>query len=144
MKIFELLGKGLDVVKLARNLQGATSSRITRTQAGATLIACLAVAGLAMIPGSPLADFAVATAAVTLLAPLLSRVIGKKQAGEKLSPSELLDEIALMMEEEDERAARREDATEIVVENRDALRAKVLEMNEEAVRRVQARKASGK
>lgn len=141
----EIAAKAVEALKLARNLQGATASRVTRTQAGANLVVCLLVAGLAAIPGSPLADFTVAIAAVTFLVPtlgpLLSRMFGRKDHATGLSVSEVLDEVALILEEKEARALRREEATELVEENRDSLREKFREVNAEAVRRVQARKA---
>ena len=114
MNIMQTAGKAIDVLKLARNLQGAMGSRVTRTQGGATLVVCVVVAGLAMIPGSPLADFTVAMAAVTvlvpILSPLLSRMFGKrdKETPAELTVPELLDDLAALLEAKEARQAKRE------------------------------------
>jgi type III secretory pathway component EscV len=118
MNIMQTAGKAIDVLKLARNLQGAMGSRVTRTQGGATLIVCVVVAGLAMIPGSPLADFTVAMAAVTvlvpLLSPLLSRMFGKRDketpadTPAELTVPEFLDDLAALLEAKEARQAERE------------------------------------
>ena len=114
MNIMQTAGKAIDVLKLARNLQGAMGSRVTRTQGGATLVVCVVVAGLAMIPGSPLADFTVAMAAVTvlvpILSPLLSRMFGKrdKETPVELTVPELLDDLAALLEAKEARQAKRE------------------------------------
>ena len=114
MHIMQTAGKAIDVLKLARNLQGAMGSRVTRTQGGATLVVCVVVAGLAMIPGSPLADFTVAMAAVTvlvpILSPLLSRMFGKrdKETPVELTVPELLDDLAALLEAKEARQAKRE------------------------------------
>jgi hypothetical protein len=118
MNIMQTATKVLDVFKLARNLKGATDSRITRTQGGATLLVCVVVAALSMIPGSPLADFAVAMAAVTvlvpLLSPLLSRMFGKRDketpadAPAELTVPEFLDDLAALLEAKEARQAERE------------------------------------
>lgn len=118
MNIMQTATKALDVFKLARNLQGAASSRVTRTQGGATLLVCVVVAALSMIPGSPLADFAVAMAAVTvlvpLLSPLLSRMFGKRDketpadAPAELTVPEFLDDLAALLEAKEARQADRE------------------------------------
>ena len=115
MNIMQTAGKAIDVLKLARNLQGAMGSRVTRTQGGATLVVCVVVAGLAMIPGSPLADFTVAMAAVTvlvpILSPLLSRMFGKRdkeQPAAELTVPELLDDLAALLEAKEARQAERE------------------------------------
>lgn len=125
MNVMKTVSKAFDVVRLAQNLRGATDSRVTRTQTGATFAVCLVVAGLAMIPGSPLADFSVAMAAVTLLvpllAPLLSRAFGRKDKGSELSVSEALDELALLLERKEARAAGREEDAALVAQNRDEL-----------------------
>jgi ABC-type transport system involved in cytochrome bd biosynthesis fused ATPase/permease subunit len=115
MNIMQTAAKVLDVFKLARNLQGATSSRVTRTQGGATLLVCVVVAALSMIPGSPLADFAVAMAAVTVLvptlSPLLSRMFGhrdKQPSTAELTVPEFLDDLAALLEAKEARQAERE------------------------------------
>ena len=114
MNIMQTAGKAIDVLKLARNLQGAMGSRVTRTQGGATLVVCVVVAGLAMIPGSPLADFTVAMAAVTvlvpILSPLLSRMFGKrdKETPVELTVPEFLDDLAALLEAKEARQAKRE------------------------------------
>ena len=114
MNIMQTAGKAIDVLKLARNLQGAMGSRVTRTQGGATLVVCVVVAALSMIPGSPLADFTVAMAAVTvlvpLLSPLLSRMFGKrdKETPAELTVPELLDDLAALLEAKEARQAKRE------------------------------------
>ena len=115
MNIMQTATKALDVFKLARNLQGAASSRVTRTQGGATLLVCVVVAALSMIPGSPLADFGVAMAAVTvlvpLLSPLLSRMFGKRdkeQPAAELTVPEFLDDLAALLEAKEARQAERE------------------------------------
>ena len=118
MNIMQTAGKAIDVLKLARNLQGAMGSRVTRTQGGATLVVCVVVAALSMIPGSPLADFTVAMAAVTvlvpILSPLLSRMFGKRDketpadAPAELTVPELLDDLAALLEAKEARQAKRE------------------------------------
>lgn len=114
MNIMQTATKALDVFKLARNLQGAASSRVTRTQGGATLLVCVVVAALSMIPGSPLADFAVAMAAVTvlvpILSPLLSRMFGKrdKETPVELTVPEFLDDLAALLEAKEARQEERE------------------------------------
>ena len=128
MHIMQTAGKAIDVLKLARNLQGAMGSRVTRTQGGATLVVCVVVAGLAMIPGSPLADFTVAMAAVTvlvpILSPLLSRMFGKrdKETPVELTVPEFLDDLAALLEAKEARQAEREvDAQNMAVHKTELL-----------------------
>ena len=128
MNIMQTAGKAIDVLKLARNLQGAMGSRVTRTQGCATLVVCVVVAGLAMIPGSPLADFTVAMAAVTvlvpILSPLLSRMFGKrdKETPVELTVPEFLDDLAALLEAKEARQAEREvDAQNMAVHKTELL-----------------------